>query len=132
MIAVDASALVAIGDLEPDGDVFTAALASATSAIISPINAAEAGLILIGRGRLESVVALSVWMSELSLEVSNDSASHEDVLIAYLTFGKRYHPAKLNLGDCFAYALAKRLDVPLLYKGEDFAKTDIRSALQPT
>ncbi|HYE45293.1 MAG TPA: type II toxin-antitoxin system VapC family toxin, partial [Caulobacter sp.] len=42
------------------------------------------------------------------------------------------HPAKLNLGDCFAYALAKRLDAPLLYKGDDFAKTDIRSAVQPT
>ncbi|WP_293474434.1 type II toxin-antitoxin system VapC family toxin, partial [Phenylobacterium sp.] len=39
------------------------------------------------------------------------------------------HPARLNLGDCFAYALAKHLDAPLLYKGDDFAKTDVRSAL---
>ena len=53
-------------------------------------------------------------------------------LDAYLRFGKGLHPARLNLGDCFAYALAKALDAPLLYKGDDFAMTDIRSALQPT
>ena len=50
---------------------------------------------------------------------------------AYLTFGRGYHPARLNLADSFAYALARRLDAPLLYKGDDFALTDIRSALQP-
>lgn len=47
---------------------------------------------------------------------------------AFLRFGKGRHPAKLNLGDCFSYALAKSLQAPLLYKGEDFAKTDIVSA----
>lgn len=48
---------------------------------------------------------------------------------AFLRFGKGRHPAKLNLGDCFSYALAKSLQAPLLYKGEDFARTDIASAL---
>lgn len=49
---------------------------------------------------------------------------------AFLKFGKGCgHPAQLNFGDCMAYALAKSLDAPLLYKGDDFAKTDIRSAL---
>jgi ribonuclease VapC len=46
--------------------------------------------------------------------------------------GRGVHRAGLNLGDCFAYALAKQLDAPLLYKGNDFALTDVRSALQPT
>ena len=50
-------------------------------------------------------------------------------LDAYLRFGKGRHPAKLNLADCFAYALAKTLDAPLLYKGDDFPLTDVRSAL---
>lgn len=48
---------------------------------------------------------------------------------AFMRFGKGQHPAKLNFGDCMAYAVAKAMDAPLLYKGEDFAKTDIRSAL---
>jgi ribonuclease VapC len=48
---------------------------------------------------------------------------------AWREFGKGRHPAKLNLGDCFAYALAKALNEPLLYKGGDFARTDIKSAL---
>jgi ribonuclease VapC len=48
---------------------------------------------------------------------------------AYRRYGKGYHSARLNYGDCFAYALAKELDAPLLYKGNDFAQTDIRSAL---
>ena len=49
---------------------------------------------------------------------------------AHLRYGKGLgHPAQLNFGDCFSYALAKSLDVPLLYKGDDFAKTDIKSAL---
>lgn len=47
---------------------------------------------------------------------------------AFLRFGKGRHPARLNLGDCFSYALAKSLNAPLLYKGDDFAKTDIVSA----
>lgn len=48
---------------------------------------------------------------------------------AFLTYGKGRHPAGLNFGDCMSYALAKSLDAPLLYKGEDFAKTDVRSAV---
>ena len=61
--------------------------------------------------------------------VRNDVDLSAPALQAYLQYGKGRHPARLNLADCFAYALAKRLDVPLLYKGDDFAKTDIRSAL---
>ena len=53
-------------------------------------------------------------------------------LRAYLQYGKGVHRAGLNLGDCYAYALAKAMDAPLLYKGEDFVFTDIRPALQPT
>ena len=48
---------------------------------------------------------------------------------AFLRFGKGRHPANLNFGDCMAYALAKSLDAPLLFKGDDFSKTDVKSAL---
>ena len=61
------------------------------------------------------------------MPVAGDAA-----LRAYLAFGRGVHRAGLNLGDCFAYALAKQLDAPLLYKGDDFSVTDIRPALQPT
>ena len=132
MIVVDASALVAIGDLEPEASAFLAALARAERALISPINAAETGLVLIGRGRLESIDHLSDWIAGMAIEVSNQPMSHHEALTAYLRYGKGYHPARLNLGDCFAYALARLLDAPLLYKGDDFAQTDIRSAFQPT
>jgi ribonuclease VapC len=58
----------------------------------------------------------------------NEAALADGALSAFLRFGKGNDPARLNLADCFAYALAKTLDLPLLYKGDDFAKTDIRSA----
>ena len=60
--------------------------------------------------------------------VGIDDRLAEIAIAAFLHFGKGRHPAKLNFGDCFSYALAKRLNVPLLFKGEDFSQTDIRSA----
>ena len=132
MIVVDASALVAIGDLELDAATYLQAIASASGVVISPVNATETGLILIGRGRLPDVAGLAAWLSQLSVEVFDRPIDHASALSAYLSYGRGFHPARLNLGDCFAYALARQLDAPLLYKGDDFAKTDIRSALQPT
>lgn len=61
--------------------------------------------------------------------VAFDDTQAEEASAAYSRFGKGRHPARLNLCDCAAYALAKSLDAPLLYKGDDFARTDIRSAL---
>lgn len=132
MIVVDASALVAIADEESDADRFIEALENAQAATLSAINAVETGIVLIGRQRLRDIGELEHWLADLRISVDLSSATHSDALAAYLRFGRGHHPAKLNLGDCFAYALAKTLDAPLLYKGDDFALTDIRSALQPT
>ena len=132
MIVVDASALVAIADLEPERDAFLAVLANAQSAVISAINAVETGLILIGRKRLRDVDELNHWLSDLGITVEANAPTHTDVLTAYLSYGRNYHPARLNLADCFAYALAKQRNAPLLYKGDDFRMTDIRPARQPT
>lgn len=132
MIVVDASALVAIGDFEPDARTYLAALEQADSAVISSVNAIETGLLLFGRKRLKGVEDLNRWLAALEVEVDRSVIDHAEVLEIYLLFGRGYHRARLNFGDCFAYALAKRLDAPLLYKGDDFARTDIRSALQPT
>ena len=132
MIVVDASALVALGEREAEALAIATALQDNASAIISPINAMEAGLILIGRGRFADPDEYNGWLAQIGVTLDGDTIDHMDALRAYLRFGRGYHPAKLNLGDAFAYALAKRLDAPLLYKGDDFVQTDIRSALQPT
>ena len=129
MIVVDASALIAIGEEEPDADLYLEALERANAAALSPVNAVEAGLVLVGRRRLADAAAFDLWLESLGVEVHPGPIDHAGALAAYLTFGRGYHPAKLNFGDSFAYALAKRLDAPLLYKGDDFSRTDIRSAL---
>ena len=86
-------------------------------------------MILIGRQRLRDVEQLNLWLTELKVAVHGTGPTASDALAAYLRFGRNYHPAGLNLGNCFAYALAKSLDAPLLYKGNDFALTDVKSAL---
>jgi ribonuclease VapC len=132
VIVIDASALVAIADQEPEADRFLEVLGAAEAAAISAINAVETGIILIGRQRLRDIGELDRWLKDLEIDVDRANAGHAAALAAYLSFGRGYHRARLNLADCFAYALAKALDAPLLYKGDDFALTDIRSALQPT
>ena len=132
MIAVDASALVAIALGEPDANHFADRLRGASARFIAPVNYVETGLVLRRQGLIASRSHLDEWFSAYEIVVDDKSALAQTALTAYLRFGKGIHPARLNLADCFAYALAKELDAPLLYKGDDFAMTDIRSALQPT
>lgn len=130
IIAVDASALVAIGLNEPERHAFLEVLEHAETAFITPVNIVEAGLVIVLRQRLMGLDQFAFWLGRLGLverEVSGAVALH-----AYLLLGKGVHRAGLNLGDCFAYSLAKQLDAPLLYKGDDFGWTDVRSAYQPT
>ena len=131
MIVVDASALVAIGDEEHDANDFLGVLGT-DDAVIASINYIEAGLILIGRRRMATKADFDRWLGLLQITVRTTDDLAGPALEAYLTYGRNYHRARLNLAECFAYALAKQLDLPLLYKGDDFAFTDIRSALQPT
>jgi len=131
VIVVDASALVAIGDEEHDANDFLGVLGT-DDAVIASINYVEAGLILIGRRRMATKADFDRWLGLLQITVRTTDDLAGPALEAYLTYGRNYHRARLNLADCFAYALAKQLDLPLLYKGDDFGFTDIRSALQPT
>jgi ribonuclease VapC len=132
LIVVDASALLAIALEEPDNRLYAAALGNSDSAHISPANFLQTSIILIRRGFAANREMFETWLVESGVTVRDDLALAGDALAAYLRFGKGFHPARLNLADCFAYALARQLDAPLLYKGDDFAKTDIRSALQST
>ncbi len=127
MIVVDASALVAIADEEPDADDLLTIIGG-QDAVMSPINYVETGLILIGRRRLAARADLDAWLDQLGIAVHAEDSLAGEALAAYLRFGRGFHPARLNLGDCFAYALARALDAPLLYKGDDFTLTDVRAA----
>jgi ribonuclease VapC len=130
IVAVDASAVVAVGLYEPERDAFLSVLERASEAFIAPVNVLEAGLAIVLRQRLMGIDRYASWLIELGL--TELPVTGEAALRAYLLFGRGVHRAGLNLGDCFAYALAKQLDAPLLYKGDDFSVTDIRPALQPT
>ena len=129
MIVVDTSALVAVATKEPDHAPIMQALLSSDRTVLSAFNYVESGVVLIGRGHLEDRAELDVWLAQLGVAVHAEPEEPARVLEAYLTYGKGHHPARLNLADCFAYALAKQLNAPLLYKGDDFCLTDVRSAV---
>ncbi|WP_371818687.1 type II toxin-antitoxin system VapC family toxin [Rhodomicrobium sp. Az07] len=131
MIAVDSSALVAILRLEPDAKALLGALVAARGRVISALNVLETSLVLAGREGDGSVFApLDAFIAEAGIEiVSFDAGQAAAARAAFLRYGKGRHPAALNFGDCAAYALARSRGVPLLFKGDDFAKTDIAAAL---
>ena len=127
-IVVDTSAVVAIITLEAEADAFAATMSSATRRIMTSVNLLEARLVL-------------SFTKNMPLETVPDFVAREGVDIipfdeplsdlafeAYGRYGKGRHPARLNMGDCAAYALAKARGWPLLYKGDDFAETDIERA----
>jgi len=128
-LVVDSSALVAIALREPDRGPFIQALEVADEILISPMNYVETGVALTTYGLFTSRDAIDAWLADYRVRVAREPEIETAALDAYLKFGKGRHPARLNLADCFAYALAKQLDAPLLYKGEDFPLTDVRSAL---
>ena len=127
---VDASALVAILTREPEADALADVLERARSPITSPIAIFEA-VLGICRKRHASVEEaeedVSGFLSVAGVRtVSITEREAETALAAFSRYGKgRGHPAQLNLGDCFAYAVAKNHRTTLLFKGEDFDKTDI-------
>lgn len=124
---VDASALLAILKAEPEQQIFARALARSPETKISPVNWFEAALHAERSGDLEVLKAL---MDRARIKIASIDGTHAAIAFeAWRKFGKGRHQAALNLGDCFAYALAKALGEPLLYKGEDFVKTDIKAAV---
>lgn len=129
MIVVDASALVAMAQGEAEEEAFSNVIRQADVIRMTDINYVEAGIVLCRRRLFPGFAQFDAWLTSLEVGVEEDRKLGAAALQAYLRYGKGHHPARLNLADCFAYALAKRLDAPLLYKGDDFSLTDIRSAL---
>ena len=127
MIVIDTSALMSIVLGEPAAEACKAALDADPVRILSAGTLAEALVVSGRRGRSEGLSALLVLVNAEVVPVTADTARR--VGEAYARWGKGVHPARLNLGDCFAYALAQERGAPLLYVGADFAQTDVASAL---
>lgn len=128
---VDSSALAAILFDEPDADLYKRALAQESSAKISTATLVEIGIVIDQRSGIAGGRRLDQLVDAYQLQpVPLSSEQAAIARRAYREYGRRgKHPAKLNLGDCFSYALASATGEPLLFKGDDFRHTDVRPAL---
>ena len=128
MIAVDTSAVVTImlGDAAAASLVGT--LERSDARVISHLSVLEAIMVL-SRTSSQPQTIVDGYLLEARIETRDfDATQAQWARHAFLTYGKGRHPARLNFGDCIAYALAKSLDIPLLYVGNDFNQTDIAAA----
>jgi ribonuclease VapC len=127
VIAVDTSALIAIAQTEAEGDACLSALARADEVFISAGTLAETLVVASRRGIAAETTALVEKYQFTVVPVT--AASARRIAEAYRRWGRGVHPAALNLGDCFAYVVAKEHSCPLLFVGNDFSKTDLQPAL---
>ena len=127
---VDTSAVLAVLLDEEEAEAFMELLLKSDDCLMSSVSFVEASIIAESNGGDGGVRQLDAFLR--TAEISIEPVSQEQAFAArqaYSDFGKGRHPAGLNLGDCFSYALAKVLGVPLLFKGNDFRKTDIVPAV---
>lgn len=126
MIAIDTSAIIVILFREPEYDKFVRIVTDADRCLVSAVSYLEASLVLVGRGAPTAVEELEALVRRVEIEVVPfDFVLATQASNAFIRFGKGRHPASLNFGDCASYALAQARGVPLLYKGGDFARTDV-------
>lgn len=130
-IVVDTSALIAIIRSEVEAAAFVEVLGAADEALICAATLLEAALVTAGKG--DEPLRMKRLIQQMNLRsVSFTPEEAEIGADAFRSYGRGSgHPAKLNFGDCFAYALAKTRNLPLLFKGDDFIHTDIVPALPP-
>jgi ribonuclease VapC len=133
-VVIDTSALLAIFLAEPERKPFLDSIFQAETRMISAASVLETGIVLEARRGESAGREFDLFLVRANLQiVSLDSEQVEIARSAWRKYGKGRHPAGLNFGDCFAYALAKFTGEPLLAKGNDFAATDIEvCSLPPT
>ena len=126
-MVIDTSALMSILLGEADAEAYAIALHQASQLSMTAPTWLESALVITSRRGPQGYETFQELMTALAVEVVPfDAALTELAYVAWLRYGKGRHPAGLNMGDCFSYALAKQRGEPLLYKGEDFVKTDIQ------
>ena len=127
MIVIDTSAIIAIIQAEPESTTFLDHVRRADRALMSAVSVLEAGMVLRSRRGPTGVAELAAMIEAMAIEVVPfDAAQADSAQLAFSLYGKGINPqARLNLGDCATYALAKAMSAPLLFKGNDFIATDI-------
>ena len=126
-MVIDSSAIIAILQAEPERQAYIEAISSVNYRNMSAVSFVETSLVLVSRYGAKAMQEFDNFIGKAQIRIR--SVDENQALIArkaFLEFGKGRHSAQLNFGDCFAYALAKGLDQPLLFKGEDFSKTDVK------
>jgi ribonuclease VapC len=132
VIAVDSSVIVAIIRRERDAATWIDILDRTSRALMSVVSYVETSMVIYGRRRDPDVRQVTKALKSLAIELTPVTLEQgEAAFTAFRRYGKGRHPAGLNLADCFSYALAKTENMPLLFKGKDFARTDIVPAWQP-
>lgn len=126
---IDSSALLAIFFQESEVDLFESAIA-ANQCQMSVANALESTIVVSRRLSSNAANDLDLYLVDAGIEITPVSLDQFSAAKrAWQRFGRGDHPAKLNFGDCFAYALAEVTGEPLLFKGFDFAQTDVLAAV---
>lgn len=134
MIVIDISAVLAIALAEPEADIFSRRIANDELPLMSAGSLLEASIVLRGkRNKPPNDVErwLDIFLDVTRIRVEPVTSDHIAIArAAHRRFGKGTgHPARLNFGDCFSYALARAKDAPLLFKGDDFSRTDVTPAI---
>jgi len=127
---LDTSALITLIEGEPEADMFLELIARSSQVSISAATYVEASIVIDSRNNPVLSRSLDTLLDDLAVTIEPVTADQARVARqADRDFGKgRQHPAQLNFGDCFSYALASTAGQPLLFKGQDFSHTDVRSA----
>jgi ribonuclease VapC len=131
MIVIDSSALIAILLDEPERDDFFDRIARSTSNLISSVSLLESNMVMYGRTKSVGTSSLANFLELIDAEIIPfDRDQSQAAVDAFIRYGKGNNPkARLNMGDCASYALAHSRRIPLLFKGQDFAATDVVSAM---
>ncbi|MDD2875856.1 MAG: type II toxin-antitoxin system VapC family toxin [Acidiphilium sp.] len=129
-MVIDTSAVVAILFGEPDQRRYDEAIEAAPTRLISAVTRVELAMVVEGRKGTPGRHALERFFKLSCLDIVAVTPQHAELAIeAFRRFGRGRHPAGLNIGDCFSYALAAATRLPLLFKGDDFRQTDLIPAL---
>ncbi|AFL50672.1 ribonuclease VapC [Sinorhizobium fredii] len=128
-MVIDTSAIVAIAFNEPEAETYEQKVVDAPRRFISAATVLELAIVIEARLGEAGAAELDLWLHKAGVEIVAVDADQIAVARrAWRSYGKGRHPAGLNYGDCFSYALSKSRSEPLLYKGDDFTRTDIAAA----
>jgi len=131
-MVIDTSAVLAIFRDEPERHRFNQAIDADDIRLMSVASFVEASIVLYARHGYEGIRDLDLWMARAEIEWAPLDVNQAHLARqAFRQYGKGQHPAALNFGDCFTYALAKAAQEPLLFKGQDFAQTDLDAVAVP-